>query len=354
MKAGLFLVQLAITLMSIVFSVFETAHSEKVRLGVVSPLSGPVAPMGQAFQRGFELYMDKNKDHNLEIIFEDHRYDGKASISALHKMREKDAIDIAVVWGNTPAGSSAPVAQQLKLPLITVSHNPNGKDRPYVTNLGHPMELIMQHVYEKFLELKTKNPGTLAIDIGNATLAVEMLKEKFSGKLTTKSVANDESDFKTIITQLKSSGVDSLMLITFNEQSTIFMRQAKAMGYAPRIIAADVFADQKMQDLALELGFESYLIYGAVESSFIQELSEKYKDTSYFFETASAYSIAAIADRASRDKSDGWNPITSLEKVSLGELPLTGLHLVNTPETGRSFEALGKIYKLGSELGTKK
>jgi outer membrane PBP1 activator LpoA protein len=63
---------------------------QNFKVGIILPLSGPVASMGNAVKDGIDLYLNENDHLKSSIILEDGRYDGKTTISAFHKLTKID------------------------------------------------------------------------------------------------------------------------------------------------------------------------------------------------------------------------------------------------------------------------
>lgn len=334
-------------LLVVIISSPALAEVPPTTVGVILPLSGEVASMGQAFRRGLDLFVKDYPQSSIKLVFEDHRYDGKSALSALHKLRQVDKVALEIVWGNMPGDSCAPVAEQEKIPLIAISMNPVAKDRKYVVSLGPPTDKLLTKVGERLAEWNTQNAAAISIDIGNALQALEQLKVRMHGALAIKTIANEESDFKTMILALKKKKVDSLFLLMLPKQALTFLRQAKQLDFHPRIIGGDVFADMNFQKEALQYTDSLYYVYGATDEAFIARLKNEFGDTSYFFEAASGYSLGRILDRAA-EKARTEEPhdiFSQLGKIDTAGMPLGGLNLLRTPDYGLHFETDGSIYR---------
>lgn len=90
-----FLALLAIT------SPGESLAQERFKIGVLLPLSGPVAEYGVATQHGFELAQQEDPEgfKNIQFLFDDTQYDSNKTVLSLQKLRLADGISAAFVWG---------------------------------------------------------------------------------------------------------------------------------------------------------------------------------------------------------------------------------------------------------------
>jgi len=327
-----------------------SAEQSALKVGVTVPLSGTFAGMGKAFIDGVELYGQDNPSSPARIgfYFEDHRYDGKTAVSALHKLRTVNKVDFLIVWGNTPSGTCAPIAENLKFPMLAVTYNPDAKGRKYVISFGPKVKHGVERIAQQFRDWNLTNPAAVSVDVGNALLAVNMLKEKVDGDLLVRTVSTDEVDFKSILTGLRAKKVDGLLLFAAPNQAITFARQAVELNYRPKIIGGDVFADQSFQqNMVKHLGDLAY-VYGAVQTEFLARLKKRSEDTSYFFDTATGYTLAALVDRLSqhRVKALSSNLINVMRGVSGEDVPVLGLNLDEDDEYGLHIDTAVKVYRV--------
>ncbi len=321
---------------------------DKFKVGIVLPLSGPVAPMGEAFRRGVELWQGQkpNDTEKLEIIFEDHRYDGKDTISAAQKLVEINKVQLLVVWGNTPSGVIAPIVEQKKVPTILVSMNPDALNREYVITLSSKVDLLTSYIAKFFKYHKSVNPAAVSIDIGNAVTGVKLLSKELNGQLLENFVPNDTADFNSTIAKLKSKQVDAVYLLTMPEQAITFARQAAAQKFIVPIIGGDIFADSTFQELFIALSSKLAFAYASIADSFIATLQAKFNNISYFGESASGWVcldlISQLSQLAKKDQSKDY--FSYLSKAELDNLPIEKLEFVKDKEFGRHLKHQVAVY----------
>jgi len=92
------------------------------KIGVSLPLTGPLAEYGEAVRNGIDLALEDQPGLRTKVrfIYEDNSYDAKKAVGNLQKLVDVDGINLFLVWGNEPALSVAPVAEQRKVPTITL------------------------------------------------------------------------------------------------------------------------------------------------------------------------------------------------------------------------------------------
>jgi ABC-type branched-subunit amino acid transport system substrate-binding protein len=310
-------------------------------VGVLLPLSGPLSEMGKSFKRGIDLFRADHPESGVGFVLEDHKYDGKSAVTALHSLRANSEIKLVVVWGNTPSGAAAPVAEQQKLPMIAVSMNPDAKERRFVVSLGPPIKRVADKIVEQLRIGGVRQVGIVTIDIGNALKGATLIEQSFSGATIKKIVANEEVDFKAVISQLKTRGVDGVVLFLLPEQALTFLKQAKQFDYSPHIVGGDVFAVESFREQARQFTGKLNFVCGAVRPPFIDRLSTTPQGTSYFFEAATGYSVAAVSAalmRRMKVADATKEPLGELKSLAVDEIPLPSLDYVEDAEFGRHFE----------------
>jgi ABC-type branched-subunit amino acid transport system substrate-binding protein len=120
----------------------HNAYAEPFKVGVILPLSGPVAPFGEAAKSGLEMSGKENTESVIEYIFEDSRYDPKTSITAFNKLSDIDKPNLIISWGTGPSGAIAPIAEARKTPTILISGDPEiNKNKKYVIDfVNNPLD----------------------------------------------------------------------------------------------------------------------------------------------------------------------------------------------------------------------
>lgn len=343
-----FLKNFTVLLLLVLLLAGNLLAADKLKVGIVLPLSGPVAPMGEAFRRGVELWVKQNQQsaENIEIVFEDHRYDGKSTIAAIQKLSELEQIDLLVVWGNMPSGVIAPIVEQKKLPTILVSMNPDALNRNYVVTLSSKIDLLTKSTVSFFKANRSANPAAVSIDIGNAVVAVQLLSKELGGKLIEYFVPNDSADFNSTIAKLKSKKVDAVFLLTMPEQALTFARQAAAQKFDVPIIGGDIFADTTFQELFISLSSKLAFVYASIAESFIEGLQNEYSNISYFGESAAGWVSIDLISQLGKHAQEGTSKefFSYLPKVSFLNSPIEQLELAEDQEFGRHLKHQVGVY----------
>jgi ABC-type branched-subunit amino acid transport system substrate-binding protein len=300
--------------------------------------------MGLSFKRGVELYSNDNRDAGVSFVFEDHKYDGRATVTAMHALKAQTGVDLVVVWGNAPSSAAAPLAEQQRIPTLAVSMNPDAKDRNFVVTFGPPAAKVADTIAAYFKQTGASNYGAIGIDMGNVLEVFDMVEHRVHGFSSRKVVSATEVDFKPVISNFKSRSIDSLVLFLLPEQALTFLKQARQMDYSPSIIGGDIFATETFQSQAAQLTSKVAFVYGAVKPEFIRRLSDSEAGRSYFFEVATGYSVAAMSAELVKRKRVGDAPFVELDALSLESLPIPAIKYRSDDSLGRHFEVDAAVY----------
>lgn len=342
-----------LTFAASILSSSQVGADSSFKVGLALPLSGNLAPMGQAYRKGVELFFSDHPKEisRLNVIYDDHQYDGRSSASSCQKFSSINKVDLGIVWGNTPSGICAPIAENQKTPMLLLSMNPDAKGREYVLTFGPNLNLMVEKILEWYrTNVKSKRPAAVSINLGNALVGVEMVKKGLNGGLVDKIVANEEQDFRSLIASLKQQRVDAILMFLFPDQALTFARQAKEQNFEAPILGGDVFADEAFKKQFTSDLPKLDLIYGAVDPAFVERLRARFGEASYFFESACGYAVMELVSRASK-RAHPSGIIASLKEAELGRGPVLGLEYKIDSEFGNHFETGYAVYSIDGKMG---
>lgn len=253
----------------------NTEPTETIKIGVVAPLSGDVAFLGEGVRDAMTLAKENLGDtrYNYELIFEDDQSDPKAAASAANKLIEVDKVDALASFGSSTGNVIAPIAEENKVVHIGIATDPNVAEGEY--NFIHwtpPAEENRVFIAELEKRGITKL-GIFASNQPGAAAVISDLKKKLEGtdiEITTEQVFNvGETDFKSIIAKAKNSGSEIYLLIAFSPELEILARQAREAGIATPFTAIEAFDLTEQLDL-----FEGEWYVNAADPS--GEFTEKF------------------------------------------------------------------------------
>jgi branched-chain amino acid transport system substrate-binding protein len=235
---------IALVLNSVIFTGKVTSSSkDKLKIGMILPLSGQLASLGESAKNGALLSyndLDSGQKEKISLIFEDDQFNSKNTVAAYHKLVGIDKVNAVICFTSGPCNAISPLAENDKIPLIAIASDPKvQKDKDFVFRLEiAPSEearvlnqYLVQKNYKRIASVVAVQDGILAAynEIKNSQSYSQ--KEIFYTK-----VKPDENDFRTIITQIMSNNPDVILVGLLPDSAGYFGRQLKEFGYRGDLI----------------------------------------------------------------------------------------------------------------------
>ncbi|MCU1440959.1 MAG: Branched-chain amino acid transport system substrate-binding protein [Rhodoglobus sp.] len=100
-----------------------SGEAESIKVGLMLPLSGVYAPLGEEMLAGFELYLEQNDGqlagHDVELVVEDDEANAQTGLLVANKLIQEDQVDFAVgIVSSAVAGAVAPLFETAQIPLL--------------------------------------------------------------------------------------------------------------------------------------------------------------------------------------------------------------------------------------------
>ncbi|HQH28570.1 MAG TPA: ABC transporter substrate-binding protein, partial [Oligoflexia bacterium] len=206
-------------------------QKEKLRIGVIAPLSGVAAEYGAAISNGITLAQAELPavHERIEFLFEDTPYASKAAVSSFQKLRTADRVDAVYVMGVSFCDAVAPLAESAKLPMIAqcVQRSVTA-GRNFVLRFFSPADKYAQAV---IYYLKAQGLNRLGVVIAGNTYVEEMLRALIENALPSQEITTiaryqaEDTDFRAAITKIKHSQYDAIAVLLNAGQIASFYRQ---------------------------------------------------------------------------------------------------------------------------------
>ena len=227
------------------------ALAKEVKVGVVLPLTGPIAAFGQTSKGGLDIaYEQNNKLKNgdtVKLIVLDDRGDKVEAATAVKRLLNKEGV--AVILGEVASGNSmamAPVAEKAKTPMIThASTNPRvTKGKKYVTRACFidPFQGAVMAKYALDNGMKTAVVVTDAKQDYSVGLSKAFKKAYTAGGgkiLKTVLINSGDKDFNAQVSTIKESNPSIIAFTGYYPEAALMVKQARAMGVNAPFIGAD-------------------------------------------------------------------------------------------------------------------
>jgi branched-chain amino acid transport system substrate-binding protein len=222
-----------------------TARSEPIKIGMVVPLTGPIADAGRYGMQGAKLAVDEINaaggvlGRPLELIVEDDQTKNPTTVLAFTKLTGDK--DIVAVLGPTRSTQIQAIAQsvlQAGRPVMI------GGTDPSLTKSGNPWFFRFRpndtYTARAMAAFGAENLGkkkwaivyaTDAFGTNATALFTEALKARGITPVLTEGQPNNSGDYTAVALAVKQSGADILAtFITFEPDVAIFARQLRQLG----------------------------------------------------------------------------------------------------------------------------
>jgi len=272
-KGNLWTVIIVVILVIIIGGLFgsQGAGSKSIKIGYISPMSGPAAAYGDYTRKAFQLALDEwNASHTdkMQAIYEDGKCAPADAVTAANKLINVDKVNFLMTFCTGETNAVAPIAEQNKIILLTSGTTaPNIVKGKYIfRNIGSvgsglPVLTKLAYDFNKQIALISENTDYAASTKNGFTQQYTALGGKvlFDESFDAKSL-----DFKTIITKLKESKVESIFVVVQSlDNSAVLFKQMKELNYHPQIFTTEGAISTKALDKYTKEGYEN-IVEGAV------------------------------------------------------------------------------------------
>jgi branched-chain amino acid transport system substrate-binding protein len=247
-------IALAVVMLALAVVPAGAQAPQPIRVGFSSAMSGPSAITGEGVMWGATMAVDEINakggimGRKVEVYFGDNKGTPGEAVSAVRKLVDVDKVDVIV--GQTHSGAclgSMPIVKELQVPQVTEScSNPKiremsgkgGNEWQFRVNID---DLMMASAFSKYI---AKNAKTVSIvaqndDFGRgAATAYDAAFKKSGVKLvSTEFFDRGQSDYRPLLTRLKRSNPESLLMVMLANEGSVFMRQYRELGLNQKIYA---------------------------------------------------------------------------------------------------------------------
>ncbi|ECL1854860.1 ABC transporter substrate-binding protein [Campylobacter coli] len=250
---------------TLVFSALALAnclYAKTINLGVVLPLTGPVAAYGQDVFNGIELANKLNakldNGDEVKLIVIDTKGDKLETTSAVNRLIAQDKVIGIIGEATTPNTIQAiSIIEDKKIPLIApvASGDKLLEGKKYASRVCFS-DSFQGDKFASYVtkELNLKN-AVVIIDqsnvysLGLAKAFEKSLKEN-GGKVIKKlAISSGDKDFRAVVSQLKSLNPDFVYMPIYHPEAALIARQAKQIGFDKLLAAGDGVNNQTFIDL---------------------------------------------------------------------------------------------------------
>lgn len=223
----------------------QQTKQEKIKIGIVAPLTGEGATYGASMKRGFNLAFDG--DSTFDLLYQDSKFDGKLAVTILEKYISVDKVKI--IYGEAASGVSlamVPVSDKNKViqfSSISSSDDLQKSSDYFFRNV--PRNSIQGKTAAEFVYngLKSTNAAILKDndDYGlNLSKSFSAIFQSLGGKIVADETYNSgDKDFKSQLGKIKLSGAKAVFIPGNYAESALILKQTKELGVKAIFIGGD-------------------------------------------------------------------------------------------------------------------
>ena len=226
------------------------AQQETIKIGVIQPLSGPVAASGNYIRMGAEIGRDWVNARGgvlgkqVQLLIEDNKSDPKEAATAAEKLIVKDKVPVIVgAWGSSMTLAAMPKLEEYGVPMVVETSSAASitkRGNPWVFRLSPPSEMEALGLEKYLKDFGIKKADFLAVntDWGRGSVGAfgDLLKKSGATVGTAEFMEQAATDMNAQITKIKADNADTLFLTTAVEQITLVLRQAQEQRLSRKII----------------------------------------------------------------------------------------------------------------------
>src|SRR6184192_338712 len=221
-----------------------------IKIGVIEPLSGPVAASGNYVRMGAEIARDwlnakgGINGRKVELVIEDNKSDPKEAASAAEKLIVRDKVPaIMGAWGSSMTLAAMPKLEEYGVPMVVETSSAASvtkRGNPWVFRISPPSEMEALGLEQYVDKLGVKKADFLAVntDWGRGSIQAfgDMLKKKGVQVGAAEFMEQAATDMNAQITKIKATWADTLFLTTAVEQITLVLKQGQEQRLTRKVI----------------------------------------------------------------------------------------------------------------------
>jgi len=234
----------------------NASMKDKIKIGVVAPLTGDVAIYGEYAMEGVELALSEIgtvNDKEIELIWEDDQVDPKLSATASEKLSGVDKVDAVIYFSGSGATlAGLPVLERSKTPtVVAVASNPSIKDSgDYIFRVA-PSDAFQGRQWSELVGiLGYTKPVFLSVNNAWGLGIKEAFLENYGIDIQTEIMEESATDVRSQLLKIKEYNPDVLLLTCYIKDCITTVKQMTELNIYMPIIAGDVFYNQEILDAA--------------------------------------------------------------------------------------------------------
>ena len=236
--------------LAITWSGVFAQQAEPIKIGLIQPLSGPVAASGNYIRMGAEIGRDWINarggvlGRQVQLLIEDNKSDPKEAATAAEKLIVRDKVPVIVgAWGSSMTLAAMPKLEEYGVPMIVETSSAGTitkRGNPWIFRISPPSEMEALGLGKYLKDFGIKKADFLAVntDWGRGAVGAfgDLLKKSGAGVGVAEFMEQSSTDMNAQITKIKADNADTLFITTSVEQITLVLRQAQDQRLQRKVI----------------------------------------------------------------------------------------------------------------------
>jgi len=226
--------------------VHSDAQERQLRIGVITPLTGPMATIGTAVKNGIELARKEHPElfENLTFAYEDDQFDSKQSLTAYRKLKAAGQLNLLLGFGTNLAQAIGPLVERDKLTFINFSFEaaPVVGKKFLIRSMNHTGEYTA--ALADYLAKSGENElPIIQTESTFFSAMIDGVRKAGGSKIKLQEIARvspGEVDFRSVIAKLKVLKRRAIGVFLWPEQLIAFFRQARELGLDAQYFGTDL------------------------------------------------------------------------------------------------------------------
>lgn len=241
---------LAAGLAALAGTALADGHAAKVKVGMITTLSGGGAGLGIDVRDGFMLAAKMAGNDNLEVVIEDDQRKPEIAVQLADKMIQSEKVDVmtGIIWSNL-AMAVVPAATAQGKFYLSPNAGPSalaGKGcHPLYFNVAWQNDNLHEAAGAYAKEVGYKNSFILAPNYPAGQDALTGYKRMYDGDLAGEIYTKlGQTDYAAEIAQIRASGADSVFFFLPGGMGISFLKQYAGSGVDLPIVGPAFSFDQ--------------------------------------------------------------------------------------------------------------
>jgi len=279
----------------ILLTACSSPNNQKIKIGLIADLTGPMALYGNWVKNGVYIAKDSIKD--VDLITEDSKSEPKSAVNAIHKLIAENVKYIITGNGSSAVMSMAPVANKNHTILfVSLASSPNISNAgPYVFRNRVSGLYEAKSLVEFSLKRNLANFGAIALNNEAGKPYIEafekQLKKNGIKLLSSQLVDAKQTDLSSQALKFKNNHVETVFLVLQAAQAANFISQCVEINYYPIWLGISSLKSDKILQLPEKVKNNFYIASENINSSNpkYQTFNSIYKNK--YNENAGIYSV---------------------------------------------------------------